>query len=150
MICCQFFGCKSDLPPPFFLWNFFVAKNKDRLPKITFGVFCYFFFICRQIPGYVYMTALWSTQERNGWLDGWTPNIYSRTLNSRTRLGDYFETVGESNAASVAHYQLPLSLEVFGGLGEEARLFWTNIAARDSQGNLLPGSNSFPTHPPYI
>ena len=42
------FPAKSDLPPTSFFVNFFVAKNKDRLPKITFGVFFSFFFICCQ------------------------------------------------------------------------------------------------------
>ena len=32
------FPAKSDLPPTF-LCFFFVAKNKDRLPKITFNFF---------------------------------------------------------------------------------------------------------------
>jgi hypothetical protein len=43
------FPAKSDLPPPFFVGFFFVAKNKTRLPKITFGFFSFFhFFICCQ------------------------------------------------------------------------------------------------------
>ena len=29
---------KSDLPPTILLWNSFVAKNEDRLPKTTCGV----------------------------------------------------------------------------------------------------------------
>ena len=38
------FPAKSDLPPTCFFVNFFVAKNKDRLPKITVLLLFYFFF----------------------------------------------------------------------------------------------------------
>ena len=42
------FPAKSDLPPTF-LGGFFVAKNKGRLPKITFGVFLFFSFAAKSL-----------------------------------------------------------------------------------------------------
>ena len=35
------FPAKSDLPPTFIFVSFFVAKNKDCLPKITFVFFMF-------------------------------------------------------------------------------------------------------------
>ena len=45
MICCQFFGCKSDLPPTFFLWNFFLSpKIKTVFRKLLLVFFSFFLF----------------------------------------------------------------------------------------------------------